>query len=55
VKYYNVQTHRMKTSRNYIFTQPPTQIQGDNEREQQTEDVEQDSEIPKIEIPNSCK
>ena len=47
VKYYDVQTHRVKTSRNYIFTQPPTQIQGENEGEQQADDAEQDIEIPK--------
>jgi len=35
MKYYDIQTHRVKTSWNYIFTQPPTtQIEREEEGEQ---------------------
>ena len=47
MKYYDVQTHCVKKSYNYIFTQSPTQILEENEGEQQTDDTEQDIEIPK--------
>ena len=46
VKYYDVHTHRVKTSRNYIFDHPLIQVQGENEGEQQN-DAKGDANITK--------